>query len=117
MLIAGCGNGSAPAGPNVESTTTTTVAPGTTTGTTTTTTTITKPESPPPAPPPPPPPAPPTPEAEQRKPAPTAAERALDPRFRTCKEAKANGYGPYYKGVNPEYDWYFDRDHDGKVCE
>jgi S1-C subfamily serine protease len=40
-----------------------------------------------------------------------------DPRFRTCKEAKANGYGPYYSGFDPEYDWYIDADSDGVVCE
>jgi S1-C subfamily serine protease len=40
-----------------------------------------------------------------------------DPRFGTCKEAIANGYGPYYYGVDPEYDWYIDRDGDGIVCE
>ena len=40
-----------------------------------------------------------------------------DPRFGTCKEAIANGYGPYYFGVDPEYDWYIDRDGDGIVCE
>ncbi|GAA1886319.1 excalibur calcium-binding domain-containing protein [Asanoa iriomotensis] len=42
--------------------------------------------------------------------------RATDPRFGTCKEAKANGYGPYTRG-EPEYDWYRDADNDGKVCE
>jgi hypothetical protein len=41
----------------------------------------------------------------------------LDPRFSTCTEAKAHGYGPYVKGVDPEYSWYEDRDHDGVVCE
>lgn len=40
-----------------------------------------------------------------------------DPRFATCREAKSNGYGPYESGVDPEYDWYFDRDNDGYVCE
>lgn len=40
-----------------------------------------------------------------------------DPRFRTCGEANAAGYGPYYKGRDPEYDWYQDRDGDGVVCE
>ena len=44
-------------------------------------------------------------------------ETQTDPRFRTCKEAKANGYGPYYSGFNPEYDWYIDADSDGVVCE
>ena len=41
----------------------------------------------------------------------------LDPQFRTCRAAKAAGYGPYYRGVDPEYDWYVDRDGDGIVCE
>ena len=40
-----------------------------------------------------------------------------DPRFGTCKEAISNGYGPYYYRVDPEYDWYIDRDGDGIVCE
>jgi hypothetical protein len=40
-----------------------------------------------------------------------------DPRFGTCKEAKANGYGPYVQGQDPEYDWYRDADHDGVDCE
>ncbi|MCD0449155.1 lamin tail domain-containing protein [Actinocorallia sp. API 0066] len=42
---------------------------------------------------------------------------SLDPRFSTCAQAKANGYGPYYKGRDPEYHWYIDRDGDGVVCE
>ena len=41
----------------------------------------------------------------------------LDPRFSTCTEAKAQGYGPYVRGQDPEYDWYIDRDGDGVVCE
>jgi len=40
-----------------------------------------------------------------------------DPDMGTCKSAKAHGYGPYYSGVDPEYDWYRDADHDGVVCE
>lgn len=40
-----------------------------------------------------------------------------DPRFGTCGEANDHGYGPYTQGVDPEYDWYQDRDHDGDVCE
>lgn len=40
-----------------------------------------------------------------------------DPRFATCKAAKAAGYGPYQQGVDPEYSWYRDSDHDGRVCE
>jgi len=53
-----------------------------------------------PAPPPPPPPDP-----------------GTDPRFSTCREAKAAGYGPYYRGKDPEYHWYRDADNDGVVCE
>lgn len=41
----------------------------------------------------------------------------LDPRFDTCTEAKAHGYGPYYRGRDPEYAWYTDADSDGIVCE
>lgn len=40
----------------------------------------------------------------------------LDPRFGTCKAANAAGYGPYFKGTNPEYAWYRDANSDGKVC-
>ena len=40
-----------------------------------------------------------------------------DPRFDTCREAIAAGYGPYYRGQDPEYEWYQDRDGDGVVCE
>lgn len=40
-----------------------------------------------------------------------------DPRFSTCKEALSKGYGPYYGGVDPEYNWYIDGDSDGIVCE
>ena len=40
-----------------------------------------------------------------------------DPRFDTCTEAKANGYGPYHAGTDPEYDWYIDGDADGIACE
>lgn len=40
-----------------------------------------------------------------------------DPRFGTCREAIASGYGPYTRGVHPEYDWYRDADRDGVVCE
>lgn len=40
-----------------------------------------------------------------------------DPKFGTCAEANANGYGPYYRGRDLEYEWYDDRDDDGIVCE
>ena len=45
------------------------------------------------------------------------AAGGTDPDFGTCKAAKANGYGPYYQGTDPEYSWYRDADHDGIVCE
>ena len=41
----------------------------------------------------------------------------LDPRFDTCGEANAAGYGPYSRGQDPEYRWYIDRDRDGLACE
>lgn len=44
-------------------------------------------------------------------------DAGIDPQFGTCKEAIANGYGPYVVGVDPEYDWYRDADKDGVVCE
>ncbi|GAA1976763.1 hypothetical protein GCM10009798_42460 [Nocardioides panacihumi] len=47
----------------------------------------------------------------------TAGGSGPDPRFGTCGEAIAAGYGPYVRGVDPEYDWYTDRDGDGIVCE
>jgi len=42
---------------------------------------------------------------------------SLDPRFSTCRQAKSSGYGPYKRGVDPEYSWYRDADKDGRVCE
>lgn len=41
----------------------------------------------------------------------------LDPRFDTCRQAIANGYGDYIRGQDPEYDWYRDGDGDGIACE
>lgn len=40
-----------------------------------------------------------------------------DPRFSYCYEAIDAGYGPYARGVDPEYVWYRDADGDGVVCE
>ena len=40
-----------------------------------------------------------------------------DPQFSYCYEANDAGYGPYYQGQDPEYDWYDDADGDGVVCE
>ncbi|NYG06276.1 hypothetical protein BJ986_000763 [Phycicoccus badiiscoriae] len=48
---------------------------------------------------------------------PSKPSNGTDPRFGTCREAIAAGYGPYRRGVDPEYSWYQDRDHDGVVCE
>jgi hypothetical protein len=42
---------------------------------------------------------------------------SLDPRFTYCYQATDAGYGPYYAGRDPEYDWYDDVDNDGVVCE
>lgn len=47
----------------------------------------------------------------------TTAPPSTDRQYSTCKEANAHGLGPYYRGKDPEYYWYEDRDHDGKVCE
>jgi hypothetical protein len=42
---------------------------------------------------------------------------STDPRFDYCYQVVAAGYGPYYRGTDPEYSWYTDRDGDGVVCE
>ena len=76
-----------------------------------------KPQPPAPKPKPPAPkPEPPAPKPEPPAPKPEP-KPDLDPHFDTCKEANAHGYGPYTRGIDPEYDWYQDRDHDGLVCE
>lgn len=41
----------------------------------------------------------------------------LDPQFSACYKAIAAGYGPYRRGIDPEYQWYRDSDGDGVVCE
>jgi hypothetical protein len=51
------------------------------------------------------------------QPSPRSTTSGEDPRFGTCREAKANGYGPYIRGIDKEYDWYRDGDSDGTVCE
>ena len=49
---------------------------------------------------------------------PSSGSGAVDPKFASCAEAKRNGYtSSYTKGVDPEYEWYQDRDGDGVVCE
>jgi hypothetical protein len=57
--------------------------------------------------------------AAQPTPAPTQAPQAgTHPKFSSCAEAARNGFrGPYFRGINPEYAWYQDRDRDGSVCE
>lgn len=45
------------------------------------------------------------------------SDGVLDPNYGTCSVAQANGAGPYVQGVDPEYEWYRDRDKDGMVCE
>jgi hypothetical protein len=55
--------------------------------------------------------------ATSPSPAPGAgAGSGAEPRFATCAEARAHGYGPY-TSADPEYSWYRDADHDGTVCE
>ncbi len=54
------------------------------------------------------------PPAAQQPPATAAGD---DPRFGSCREALAAGYGPYVRGQDPEYAWYRDGDGDGIVCE
>lgn len=56
-------------------------------------------------------------ESATASPSPSPVSATLDPRFATCTAAKAAGYGPYVKGVDPEYEWYRDADKDGTVCE
>lgn len=48
---------------------------------------------------------------------PTKSANGEDPRFDTCKEAIANGYGPYQENQDVEYGWYRDGDRDGIACE
>lgn len=55
-------------------------------------------------------------------PAPTPTQtptpsQVTDPRYSSCTAAKSAGFGPYRRGVDPEYSWYIDRDADGIVCE
>jgi hypothetical protein len=55
-------------------------------------------------------------DAPVRAPPPPDPGPGTDPRFDTCGEAIAAGYGPYHRGQDPEYDWYRDADGDGVVC-
>ncbi len=40
-----------------------------------------------------------------------------DRRLSSCAAVRSAGLGPYVRGVDPEYYWYRDADHDGTVCE
>jgi hypothetical protein len=55
-------------------------------------------------------------EAEEQEPVPFTGG-GTDPMFDYCYEVDDAGYGPYYEGQDPEYDWYDDADGDGVVCE
>ena len=47
----------------------------------------------------------------------SSSNTGTDPRFSSCANAKAAGYGPYFRGRDAEYSWYRDGDSDGIVCE
>ncbi|MGP4093298.1 excalibur calcium-binding domain-containing protein [Nonomuraea sp. KM90] len=44
------------------------------------------------------------------------AQRPVDKRYASCKEAVAAGDGPYSKGTHEEYTWYVDVDGNGVAC-
>jgi hypothetical protein len=54
--------------------------------------------------------------APKAKPKPLPPVSSNDPRYSSCAKANAAGYGPYSRGET-EYNWYQDRDGDGRVCE
>lgn len=48
----------------------------------------------------------------------SGSTHGVDPRYGTCTELHRHpNHAPYRRGVDPEYPWYQDRDHDGLVCE
>ncbi|MFI0420305.1 excalibur calcium-binding domain-containing protein [Spongiactinospora sp. 9N601] len=53
---------------------------------------------------------------QQPQSAPVGLRTESHPRYASCEEANAHGYGNYRKGEHPEYKWYVDRDGDGVVC-
>ena len=59
----------------------------------------------------------PTTSASTGTPTATTSTSTTDPRFATCAAANRAGFGPYRRGVDPEYAWYRDADGDGVVCE
>ncbi|WP_436757139.1 SecDF P1 head subdomain-containing protein [Streptosporangium sp. V21-05] len=46
-----------------------------------------------------------------------APREGVDRKYPTCKAARENGDGPYFKGTHEEYQWYVDGDGDGVACE
>jgi hypothetical protein len=58
------------------------------------------------------------PSAPTTVPASNEGTSGLDPRFDSCEEAIAEGFGPYVEGDDPEYEFYVDEDVDGEgvVC-
>lgn len=46
-----------------------------------------------------------------------SAGTRVDPMFRSCRDARMRGFGPYERGAHVEYYWYPDRDVDGTTCE
>ncbi len=77
---------------------------------------VAKPKTPPAKPKTPPKPNTPKPTPPKPKPTPPKPPPPVK-KWRTCADAKRDGAGPFVKGVDPEYEWYQDRDHDGVVCE
>lgn len=59
----------------------------------------------------------PTPKPAPKKTTAPKSSSKTDPDMGTCVKAIAAGYGPYIKGVDPEYHFYFDKDKDGMVCD
>lgn len=41
----------------------------------------------------------------------------IDQQYKSCEEVLAHNLGPYTKGVDPEYFWYFDINDDGITCD
>ncbi len=54
---------------------------------------------------------------EDPEPTPPPTADGVDPNYGSCREAQANGAGPYVRGRDPEYAYYRDGDSDGTVCD